>query len=138
MKKHIKDLVTGLLAGICIYFVDMHLPSRYFELIFFSLIVLGSILSVVAILCKKINMISVIIRFCVLSISYSISVIFGGTLGFYRWIAYSLKMDIDSPGSNGVSGLMSLTFVSVVFLTCVITIVIVAVKDGVRRLKKKG
>lgn len=142
-KQYIKDCFAGIIAGIAIYFVDMlvsqlaylHISNGYFELIFFGLIILGVALSVFALLYKNLCITSMLVRFFALLISFCLTLAVIGSLELIPLLDQLLKLDVSS-ASDGVSGLMSLTFLIAVFSTCIITIVIVSVIKGLLYFKK--
>lgn len=142
MKKQFrKDCIIGGIAGIVIYFIETiastlsYLPGKYLTALSFSLVILGLVISVFALLYKRPRITSMLIRFVVLLISYGLILVVIGSLGLLPRIYRFLNITTSS-GADAASGMMTMFFLLAVVSSCIITIAIVSVIKRLLYLKK--
>lgn len=140
------DFILGIIAGIVIYvlallvsgMIYLNINDNSFELVFNTLILMGSAFIIIALLYKKPSVLSMIIRFLAFLISFVVFFLEIAGSGLLPSVEQLMKMDVSSASEN-VAGLMMGHFLIVVLLTAVITIMIavimVIIKAVVKRLK---
>lgn len=139
-----KDCLMGAAIGFLFYIMNLlvsllsYLPisDALFIFAFIVLILSGCLLMVFLLLYKKPSWRSKWIRLGLSIVSYVLVVIVATYCRLFLFACQAAGIS-SSPGSDGVSGLMSLTFMVMLFLACVLTLLVIAIVGGVRRMLYK-
>lgn len=143
-RQYMKSCIIGSVSGLIISIIGigvfllayLNISDCCFDLLFGGFIVAGFALSVMTLLYKTVDIKSILIRFFFLLLSYVFFYLLFGNIGLLSWLMSLLNVKFAS-FFDGISGLMVLTYMLVVFLTSVITIIVFAIFKLLKRLIKK-
>lgn len=143
-RQYMKSCIIGIFSGVIISIIDvgvfllayLNISDCSFNLLFGSFIVAGFAIPVMTLLYKTTDVKSILIRFFSLLLSYVFFCLLIGNMGLLSWLTSLLNLEFAS-FFDGISGLMVLTFMLVVLLTSVITIIVFAIFKLLGRLIKK-
>lgn len=132
--KNIHWCINGVISGIILYFLSLvcaalpywNIPSITFCLLFAMFIFFGAVTIVALLFYKRSTVGGVLIRSLLMFISSMCMLLINGHLGTVRFVHKLLGIRPSSSADN-VSGMLVLTFFTIMIVICIISILIISI-----------
>lgn len=130
----------GCMGGLGLYIIEflcsllpyMGVPNLLFKIWLITSIVVGVAISVCVILYKRTSIFEMIFRFGIMGASYVIVVVVTGYTGITKFL-YDVFGENMSSASDNVSGMLMLTFLTIVFCVCIVVMIVVTIGELCKR-----
>ena len=141
--KHI--CLYGCIGGLGLYIVEficsllpyLNVSHPLFEIWLTASISIGVAISVFVILFKRKSLSEMIFRFGVMVVTYIIAVIVNGYIGIARFM-YDILGENTSSYRDNISGMLTLTFLTIVISVCIVIMIVVMIVVAIRNLCNKS
>lgn len=145
MQRFIKSCLYGGIGGIILYVVDifcsslayMKISGLWFDILLDGSIIFGGVIAIFTILYKNTSLIQMVGRFVMLLVSFFGIMLLNGYIGTVRFLYDSLNTN-NSSSSDNISGMLTLTFLTIVVGISIFTILVMTVIRIYTKVKQKG